>query len=58
MKKYTVNQSVWIAAALLSMEVYENNPNTPLSEYYFKQSKIVHRAQLMADKKVEGERYS
>ena len=57
-KKYTVNQAIWIAAALLSAEVYENNPDAPLSEYYFKQAKIVHRAQPMADKKVDGARCS
>lgn len=57
-KKYSVNESVWIAAALLSAEVYENNPSCSREDMYFKQAKIVHRAETLTEGKVDGARCS
>lgn len=55
-KKYSVEDAIWIATALLSYEVYRNNPNSTLEDYYFKQSDIKHNAQMLSDKNVEQAR--
>ena len=55
-KKYPVIDAVWIAAALLAAEKYDNNHNATRNDMYFKQSVIVDRAQLLADGKVDSAR--
>lgn len=57
-KKYSVNEAVWIAAALLSAEVYENNSQCTREDMYFKQAKIVHLAETLTDGTVDGARCS
>lgn len=37
-KDYSVTTAIWIAAALLAADVYENNPNASDMDYYFKQT--------------------
>lgn len=56
--KYTVNESIWIAAALLAAEKYENNPSCTREDMYFKQAQIVHLAETLTDGKVDGARCS
>lgn len=56
--KYTVNEAVWIAAALLSAQKYENNPSCTREDMYFKQEKIVHLAKTLTDGRVDGARCS
>lgn len=56
--KYSVNDAVWIATALLAMEKYTNNLNVSKNDMYFKQSEIVHRAQEYAEKNVDAARVS
>ena len=55
-KKYPVIDAVWIAAALLAAEKYDNNHNATRNDMYFKQSVIVDRAQLLADGKMDSAR--
>lgn len=56
--KYPVTTAVWIAAALLSAEVFENNPVCRKKDMYFKQIMIVQRAQTLAEGIVAGARCS
>lgn len=46
-KKYTKNQAVWIATALMAYEKYENNPYVKKQDMYFKNEDIVKRAQSL-----------
>lgn len=55
-KKYSVNDAVWIATALMSAEVYMNNPEATKSDMFFKQVDIVKRAEMLTDKKVNSAR--
>lgn len=57
-KKYSVNDAVWIAAALMSAEVYTNNPEATKSDMFFKQADIVKRAQAFTENKVDSARVS
>lgn len=56
--KYSVNDAVWIATALMAMEKYDANPDVTRSEMYFKQSEIVKKAQMIASGKVDAARVS
>lgn len=56
--KYSVNDAVWIAVALMAAEVYTNNPKATKSDMFFKQADIVKRAQALTDKKVDFARVS
>ena len=58
MKKYSVNDAVWIATALMAAEVYTNNREATKEEMYFKQSEIVKRAQELTENKVDSARVS
>lgn len=55
---YTVNQSIWLATALLSAEVYSNNPDADSEDYYFEQATIIKRAKLLSDGAAETSRTS
>lgn len=57
-KKYTVIQAVWIAAALMAGEAYENNPDVKKQDMYFQNSKIVKRAQSLTKDNVDNARVS
>ncbi len=56
--KYSVSDSVWIAAALLSIDMFTKKPNAKAADYYFKQSVIVSKAQDYADGTVDAARVS
>lgn len=56
--KYSVDTAVWIATALLSAEVYDNNPACGKKDMYFKQTMIVQRAQELAEGNVDNARCS
>lgn len=58
MKKYSVNDSIWLATALMALQVYTNNPDAPKSSYYFRQADIRKLAQTMTDGNVEPARVS
>lgn len=55
MKKYNVNEAVWIATALMAAERYGNCTK---EDMYFKQADIVHRAQTLTDGTVDPARVS
>lgn len=57
-KKYTVIQAVWIAAALMACEEYENNSYVKKQDMYFKNSEIVKRAQSLTEDNVDNARVS
>ena len=57
-RKYPVNTAVWIATALLSLEVFESNPACSKRDMYFKQKDIVQRAQMLAEGNVVNARCS
>lgn len=56
--KYSVNDAVWIAAALLAAEQYTANPNATREDVFFKQSDIVKKAQSLITSKVDSARVS
>ena len=56
--KYSVNDAVWIAAALLAAEQYTANPNATREDMFFKQSDIVKKAQSLISNKVASARVS
>lgn len=56
--KYSVNEAVWIATALMAAEVYYSNPNATRNNMYFKQADIVHRAQTLVKATVDSARVS
>ena len=56
--KYSVNDAVWIAAALLAAEKYTTNPNATREDMFFKQSDIVKKAQSLITSKVDSARVS
>ena len=53
-KKYTVIQAVWIAAALMACEAYENNSDVKKQDMYFQNSQIVKRAQSLTEDNVDN----
>ena len=53
-KKYTVIQAVWIAAALMACEAYENNSDVKKHDMYFQNSQIVKRAQSLTEDNVDN----
>lgn len=57
-KKFSVYDSVWIAAALMSAEVFNNNQKANKEQYYFKQADIIKRAQIYAYGNVQSARVS
>lgn len=57
-KRYSVNDSVWIAAALMTAEKYSQSNDVKATDMYFKQADIVKRAQMLANGKVEAARVS
>lgn len=57
-RKYSVNDAVWIATALLAYEKHMIMPNAGRNDMYFKQADIVHRAQEIAEKNVDAARVS
>lgn len=56
--KYSVNTAVWLATAVMTMEIYEKNNECGIADIYFKQADIIKRAQVMADGKVDSARLS
>lgn len=56
--RFTVQDAVWIATALMSVEKYDNNPNVAHDDMYFKQSDIQHRAETLVKAKVDSARIS
>lgn len=58
LKKYTVTEAVWIAAALMAAEQYTKIKNVTKDDMYFKQADIVRRAQTLTRKKVDAARVS
>ena len=56
--KYSVNDAVWIAAALLAAEQYTANPKATREDMFFKQSDIVKKAQSLITSKVDSARVS
>ncbi|MDY3676437.1 MAG: hypothetical protein SO040_05870, partial [Catenibacterium mitsuokai] len=56
--KYSVNDALWIAAALLAAEQYTVNPNATREDMFFKQSDIVKKAQSLITSKVDSARVS
>lgn len=58
MAKYSVNDAVWIATALMAAEKYSEKSNLKRADMYFKQSDIVRRAQTLTESKVEAARVS
>ena len=57
-KKYSVNTAVWIATALLAAETFERNSECARRNMYFKQTKIIKRAQKLTEGTVAGARCS
>lgn len=58
-KKYSVNNSVWIAIAIMAFQKYqENSTQVTGLDMYFKQSNIVKNAQLFTDNNVDNARVS
>lgn len=52
-KKYSVNEAIWIATAVMAMEVYYQHDVVREKDYYFKQGDIVKRAQSLTNDKVD-----
>lgn len=57
-KKYSVIEAVWIAAALMAMEIYDEHRVNTIEYYYFKQAEIVKRAQTLTNDTVDAARVS
>ena len=57
-KKYSVEEAIWIAAALLSVEAYENIPDCSREDMYFKQANINKLAQTYTEGTVDAARCS
>lgn len=57
-KKYSVFDSVWIAAALMSYEKYKTIDNPNVIDMFLKQSHIRNRAQQLTDDNVDSARIS
>ena len=55
--KYSVNEAVWIATALMAVKVY-GNPDASREDMFFKQSEIVKKAQSLIKSKVDAARVS
>ena len=58
MAKYSVNDAIWVATALMAAEVYEKDQKATREDMFFKQADIVHRAQEYTDKNVDAARVS
>lgn len=58
MKKYSVNDAVWIATALMANEMYDEHHVLSEEYYYFKQVDIVKRAQMLTEDNVDNARVS
>ena len=58
MKKYSVNDAIWIATALLAAEEYSTNADCSAKDMYFKQSVILHKAEELTDGTVDAARIS
>ena len=58
MKKYSVYDAVWLAAALLTIEKYDNDPSVGREGIYFKQADIIHLAEKLTNEKVDPARVS
>lgn len=56
--KYSVNDAVWIATALLAAQQYSLDPNVNRDNMYFKQADIVKKAQSLIKSKVDSARVS
>lgn len=54
--RFEVNEAVWLAAAIMTLEIYEANPNLTVNEIAFKQSDIQKRAQFYTEKTVNHAR--
>ncbi|WP_432361443.1 AAA family ATPase [Sporosarcina sp. UB5] len=54
--RYEVHEAIWLAAAIMTLEVYEKNPQFTIDDISFKQSEIQKRAQFYTDKTVEHAR--
>lgn len=54
--KFEVNEAVWLAAAIMTLETYEANPNFTVEDIVFKQSDIQKRAQFYTEKTVNHAR--
>ena len=58
MKKYSVYDAVWLAAALLTIEKYNNDPSVNREGIFLKQADIVHLAESLSYEKVDPARVS
>lgn len=58
MEKYTVNQSIWIAAAILTYERYYNLKKPTKEDMKLSQNDIVKRAQELCEDEVRSSRVS
>lgn len=56
--KYSVNDAVWIATALMAAERFSLNPDINREGMFFKQSEIVKKAQTLIKSKVNSARVS
>lgn len=56
--RYSINDAVWIATALMAAEKYNSNPDVTREDMYFKQSDILHRAQSLVSSTVDAARIS
>lgn len=56
--KYSVNDAVWIATALMAAEQYSVDSNANREAMYFKQADIVKKAQTLIKSKVDSARVS
>lgn len=57
-KKYTVNEAIWIATALMAAEMYSQKSDIKRTDIYFKQADIRRRAQILTDGNVDAARVS
>lgn len=58
MKKYSVYDAVWLAAAVLTFDKYEKTPSVNREGIYLKQVDIVRLAKDLTDEKVDSARVS
>lgn len=56
--KYSVNEAVWLATAIMAYEKYMSCMNVTREDMYFKQFDIVKKAQTLTDKTVDTARVS
>lgn len=55
---YVVHEAVWLATAVMTFEVYKNNPYFTIDDIAFKQTDIQKKAQFYTEKNIENARIS